>query len=229
MSKLIRVYVIVEGQTEQTFVREVLAPYMAHKNIFLEARLLGTSGHKGGNVNFERMCKDVRIFLQQEQHTYITTMVDYFRIDSRWPGKEAIDRQIQAGETLNVQEKADILEKATLQAIIERFKTNQVEDRFFPYVQMHEFESLLFSDEKILAHKIGVNLIEIESILKTYHGVPESINNDPNKAPSKRIEALCPSYRKVAMGAVIATEIGIQSMRQVCLHFDQWLNIMEKL
>ena len=47
MSNL-NIFVIVEGQTEQTFVREVLAPELASKNIFLYSALIGKPGHKGG-------------------------------------------------------------------------------------------------------------------------------------------------------------------------------------
>lgn len=46
----VEVMVVVEGQTEQTFVRELLAPYLATRHIYLQAALLGKPGHKGGSV-----------------------------------------------------------------------------------------------------------------------------------------------------------------------------------
>ncbi|MBN2315599.1 MAG: hypothetical protein JXM79_16845 [Sedimentisphaerales bacterium] len=49
----ISVYIIVEGQTEQTFVRDLLAPEMGGQGIFLYPVLIGKPGHKGGNVQFE--------------------------------------------------------------------------------------------------------------------------------------------------------------------------------
>ena len=44
----IEIYIIVEGQTEQTFVRDILAPYMGSKGFYLHSVLIGTPGHKGG-------------------------------------------------------------------------------------------------------------------------------------------------------------------------------------
>ena len=37
----VHVYIVVEGQTEQTFVREVLAVYMADRGVFLYPALIG--------------------------------------------------------------------------------------------------------------------------------------------------------------------------------------------
>ena len=46
--------VLCEGATEKYFVRNVLAPYLGDKGIDVSAPLIGTSGHKGGKVSFER-------------------------------------------------------------------------------------------------------------------------------------------------------------------------------
>ena len=48
----VEVFVVVEGQTEQTFVRDVLAPWMADKRIYMHAALIGKPGHKGGDIRF---------------------------------------------------------------------------------------------------------------------------------------------------------------------------------
>ena len=82
------IYIVVEGPTEQTFVRDVLAPYMAQKRIYLYPVLIGKPGHRGGDVRFVRAKNDIGIFLKQRNDTYISTMFDFFRIDSNWPGKE---------------------------------------------------------------------------------------------------------------------------------------------
>ena len=77
----VTVYVIVEGQTERTFVRDVLAPEMALKKIYPLPVLTGKPGHKGGNVQFDRVKGEIGTFLKQRSDTYISTMFDYFRID----------------------------------------------------------------------------------------------------------------------------------------------------
>jgi hypothetical protein len=104
----IEIYMIVEGQTEQTFVRDVLAPQMANQGIYLYPALIGKSGHKGGNIRFDRAKQDIGHDLKQRHDTYISTMFDYFRIDSRWPGKKEVDQKIQNGATLTANDKAGV-------------------------------------------------------------------------------------------------------------------------
>jgi hypothetical protein len=69
----IEIYIIVEGQTEQTFVRDVLAPQMANKGIYLYPALIGKPGHKGGNIRFDRVKQDIGHFLKQRNDTYMGT------------------------------------------------------------------------------------------------------------------------------------------------------------
>lgn len=45
---MVDLHIIVEGQTEQTFVRELLAPHLGHHGVFAVPRLVGKPGHKGG-------------------------------------------------------------------------------------------------------------------------------------------------------------------------------------
>ena len=129
------IFVVVEGQTEQTFVRDVLAPQMAHKGIYLHPALIGKPGHKGGDIRFEKAGNDIGNFLRQRNDTYISTMFDYFRIDSKWPGKEDVRRQIQNGTTLTASHKAEILEAATLNEIVRAFPGCDSENRFVPYIE----------------------------------------------------------------------------------------------
>jgi hypothetical protein len=79
----VNIYIVVEGQTEQTFVRDVLAPTMAQKGIYLHPALIGEPGHKGGNIRIARAKKDIGHFLKQRNDTYVSMMFDYFRIDSK--------------------------------------------------------------------------------------------------------------------------------------------------
>jgi hypothetical protein len=220
--------IIVEGQTEQTFVRDVLAPQIAHKGIYLNASLLGRPGHKGGDVRFDRAKLDICHFLKQRNDTYISTMFDYFRIDHKWPGKEDVHQQIQNGTTLTATDKAKILETATHNEIVSNFPKFEPENRFVPYIEMHEFEALLFSDADILAKETGIDPTHIRKIIQEYSN-PEEINDDPVKAPSKQLTALKSGYRKVAMGKTVSNAIGIQAIRKQCPNFDKWLTKLEQL
>lgn len=219
----IEVNIIVEGSTEQTFIRELLGPTLSSKGIYLYPSLIGKPGHKGGNIRFERAKRDISNFLKQRPGTYISTMFDYFRIETSWPGRPDIQSNDAAAK------KAEKMEYKTLLEIRKLFPDQNIEKRFIPYIEMHEFEALLFSDVSTLANILGVNSKEINSILNEC-GEPEEINDNHQTAPSKRLQNLYDKkYRKVAMGKTIAEAIGIQTMRKKCPHFNKWLEKLELL
>lgn len=217
------VYIISEGQTEQTFVREVLAPYMAIREVYLYPALIGTPGHKGGSIKFDRAHKDLRNLLRQRMDTYVTTMFDFFRIDSQWPGKN------QLTDPMSAEQKAAVLEQATADEIIRLYAECNPAQRFIPYIEMHEFEALLFSNTQALSDGTGIPVSALESVLIEC-GEPEEINSTPDKAPSKRLEQVTKyEYRKVAMGVAIGRAIGIDAMRLKCPHFNAWLDKLEAI
>ncbi|MEN6575009.1 MAG: DUF4276 family protein [Phycisphaerales bacterium] len=222
------VYVLAEGSTEQTFVRDVLAPAMSCQGVYLCPALIGKSGHKGGNIRFDRAKIDIRNFLRQRHDTYVSTMFDYFRIDADWPGRAEVCQRVKSGMALRARDKAMILEAATQKAIEETCPDSDAEKRFVPYIEMHEFEALLFSDVRVLAEKADIGISALDRLLEEY-GEPEEINDDPQNAPSKKIATLNHSYRKVAMGKAIAEAIGISTLRKKCTHFDEWLRKLEGL
>ena len=57
---MIRVHVICEGHTEEMFVNELLVTPFALKGILLLPAKIGRPGHKGGNVNYQRLLVDIR-------------------------------------------------------------------------------------------------------------------------------------------------------------------------
>ena len=101
--------------------------------------------------------------------------------------------------------------------------------RLIPYVQMHEFEALLFSDPKTLAG--GLELADDVPIrhIRDQFKSPEEINDSPQTAPSKRILELKPRYGKVTDGVRISRSIGLETMRAQCSHFNGWLTRLETL
>ena len=221
------VYIVVEGATEQTFVRDVLAPYMAsYKGVHLHSSIIGRPGHKGGDVRIDRAMRDIIKFLKQRTDVYVSTMFDFFRINTNWPGMEELRQKIKTGVPLSPSQKAACLENATLEYITNAF--SGAKNRFIPYIEMHEFEALLFSNADILSQNSGIPIESINSVLSGYPG-PEYINDTPEKAPSKRLTALDPAYRKVAMGKTIAKATGIDTIRQKCPHFNDWLTKLEGL
>ncbi len=100
--------------------------------------------------------------------------------------------------------------------------------RFLPLVMMHEFEAMLFSDCAAFGNAIErPDLSPCLQAIRNDFPNPESINDSPETAPSKRIEALFPAYQKVLMGNLAALEIGLDRIRAECPHFRNWLERLE--
>ena len=102
--------------------------------------------------------------------------------------------------------------------------------RFIPYVQMHEFEGILFSDPSAFAEGIGRPELRSEFAKIRYaFETPEHINDSPISAPSKRIAKLVSGYQKPLMGETAAKAIGLTVIRRECPLFDAWLTKLENL
>lgn len=220
---MIRVHIICEGQTEEMFVKELLVPIFLAKGLLLVPALVGRPGHKGGNFKFDRLQADVKNRLLGERTAYCTTFFDYYGLPQSFPGKDIHDSQV------------DIVTKATrvqdgMTTKLTRLIGDDAMRRFIPFVQMYEFEALLFSDPLAFARGISnehlsQNLIDIAEQFDS----PEHINNSPQTSPSKRIESLIRGYEKPLMGTLGALEVGLDVMRQKCELFDNWLKQLESL
>lgn len=220
---MMRVHVICEGQTEEMFVNELLVPTFLAKGLLLVPALIGRPGHKGGNFKFDRLQTDVKNRLLGERTAYCTTFFDYYGLPQSFPGKDIHDSQV------------DIVTKATsvqdaMTTELTRLIGVDAMRRFIPFVQMYEFEALLFSDPIAFARGVSNEHLsqDLTDIAKKFDS-PEHINNSPQTAPSKRIEGLIKGYEKPLMGTLAALEVGLDSMRQNCELFDNWLRQLESL
>lgn len=100
--------------------------------------------------------------------------------------------------------------------------------RFLPYVIMHEFEGLLFSDCTRFARGIGHEELATEfQRIRDDFDTPEEINDSPVTAPSKRVEALVRGYEKPLHGTLAVLEIGLDAIRAECPEFRAWLEYLE--
>jgi hypothetical protein len=224
MSASSDVYALVEGRTEQLFIERILAPYLGSKNISLRATQLSKPGQKGGDVKFVRAKKDIGAFLKQRSDTWVTLLVDYYGIDANRPG------YAQGKDYHDHTKKFQVMRQKTKQEVDKLFAAEDSARRFIPYVSMHEFEALLFSDSNILAEALHVQQKEIDAILAKCVE-PEAINDSRITAPSKRLESLFPGFKeeKTRTGIDIAQKIGIDVMRSACPLFNTWINQLESL
>jgi hypothetical protein len=195
---VVRLLVIVEGQTEESFIRNVLAPELFQFGVSASARIIGVPGRKGGNVNYDRLRGDVLIILRQDPTAYCSTLVDFYGLGKGFPGHPP------PHNLANIQ-KAQHIEASVREDIIGLIPDMRPDIRFIPYIQLHEYEGLLFSDPEALATGIGA-----PALVTRFQGIrdefktPEDINNDPDTAPSKRILAAYSKYKKVIHGTNVA-------------------------
>jgi len=206
-----RLYIIVEGQTEQEFVNSLIAPYLQRSGIYdVTPILIRTSkSGRGGFVNYQHLRNDICRLLKSANDDFVVTMfVDFFRIPE-------VPHRDEWENKANHLEQVSAMEQCIADDINDR--------RFIPYIQLHEFEALLFADNKGFE-----SIFSKEESNKTQHIIdsfknPEDINTTPSGAPSKRLLSIKENYDKVIEGNLIALEIGIESILEKCPRFRAWI------
>jgi len=218
-----RVKIVVEGQTEASFVDNVLAPALWPRNVFLTPILLGVPGHKGGRPNYARLKKDVLLHLRQDPTARCSTMLDFYGLGAGFPGTPIPLNLSNMGKAIHIEQAI----KADINALVPEFRPDS---RFLPYIRLHEYEGLLFSDPPKFA--AGINQPRLSRIFQAARDTfptPEDINDDPLTAPSRRVLDAYPRYRKVLHGTLAARSVGIEAMRRACPHFRDWLECLEAM
>jgi hypothetical protein len=216
-----RVRVLVEGQTEQAFIRDILRPHFDLRQTYLHAVLLK---RQGGIPPYAR-AKDVIVrSLKEDGAVICTTMVDFYGMPADWPGRD------QANHCHGCAGKADIVENTILEDIVGHLGTSFNPRRLMPYVQMHEFEALLFSSPVKLAESLGDKKLSSTFLtIRNEFPTPEEINDNRETCPSRRIEGVFQSFKKTIDGVTAASRIGLEIMRQECPHFNEWVTKLEYL
>jgi hypothetical protein len=210
---MIRIAISVEGPTEMEFCKKVLTPFFRNYNIEMIPVTICTSKDKcgrkskGGSVNIDRIKNEVLKLLPS--HDYVTTLYDFYGFSKR--------------PTDDVNELEQIL--------FELFNDN----RFIPYIQQYEFETLLFSKPEYYEEYFGDGRVseKMKQIIVEFQDDIEKINDSPQTAPSKRLEKLFDevgeSYDKVFHGEGIAGDIGLECMRKKANRFNEWVEKIIKL
>lgn len=232
---MIRLHMVVEGQTEEEFVNSLLVNHLGAYDISTDVRRVETSRRsarfrrsgtidakifRGGLGGYEKAKGDLLRWMKEDQNSdaYFTTMFDLYALPEEFPGFAEAKR-------LAPYDRVNALEDA--------FAADLTHRKFIPYIQLHEFEALILSEpskftSRFIEHSRGIqNLVEACESFPS----PELINDDPNKAPSKRIIREIPDYKgtKASAGPLIAQNIGLQTIRQKCPHFNEWLGKLENI
>ncbi len=219
---MIRLNITAEGYSEERFVTDMLRPHLLNFNIYAEVRKVLSSRKlrkRGGIVTYDKFKKDISQWFKECPDVYHTTLIDLYGINPDFPGYSS---------TQNLLPYERIIEMERL------LKDDLKFHKFIPYIQLHEYETLLFSDTTVMENWLGLyNKIGKNSFTNIKNSVPDAnpelINERPELAPSKRILSICDAYDKVDDGILILQEIGINKIRSECRHFNKWLTSLELL
>lgn len=89
-----RVLVSVEGQTEEIFVRDILAPHLIGFGIALQQVILktkrpaGAAPGRGGMSRWSKVSNELRLLLRDSGASTVTTMYDLYGLPTDTPGWE---------------------------------------------------------------------------------------------------------------------------------------------
>ena len=93
-----QVLVLVEGQTEETFVKRVLAPHLATRQIWITPIIVTTHGANKGGLSRYSIVKKELCNLRRDPHIWLTTMFDFYGLPRDFPGyKDATYPSVELG------------------------------------------------------------------------------------------------------------------------------------
>ncbi|HEY9866992.1 MAG TPA: DUF4276 family protein [Candidatus Obscuribacterales bacterium] len=227
---MIRLHIIAEGQTEEEFVNTILTDHLGYFNISTDVHRITTKRTRtevvrGGLPSYQKIKKDIILWLKQDKDSQarFTTMCDLYALPNNFPEFE------EAQKISDPYQKVQHLENALFEDIFEDMN----DSRFIPYIQLHEFEALILSDPIKLEERFPDYQSEVQKLVSLCQSFesPELINDGEQTAPSKRIIQAIPRYKgaKVSVAPLMAKKIGLETIRQKCPHFNQWIERLENL
>lgn len=223
-------HIIVEGSSEENFVNDVMVKHFSPLNIFVSSRKIRTGWDKlnnkpskGGLLKYSKFRNDVLRWIESDKgrpDTFYSSFIDLY----------AFPRDSESPYTSEIRHIIDPYQKIkTLEAAIYK---DIKHPNFIPYVQLHEFESLILVNPDKLLGMYPDGQTAISKLKKDIGNTkPEEINESSSKAPSKRIIKYLPDYKgqKAQVGPMVAEDIGITELRNKCPHFNQWITKLEEL
>ena len=189
----------VEGQTEERFVNYILAPYLIPPRIHQRKLRVcsATPANAAGVAASENgiwCVKEITSHLKADEELMVTTMVDYYGLPTTWPGRAK-------APALPFPDRAGSVEREILDDVSGELGDSFDRRRFIPYVVMHEFEGLLFSDPEGFGRSIGKgDLTPSFQAIRNEFDTPEQINDSPDTAPSKRVLGSGPGLPEASTG-----------------------------
>jgi hypothetical protein len=223
---------IVEGATEARFATQILAPHLGSLGVFASASRVVTSGKRGGvrkgqggGDNYLAWKNDITDWIKQEgqrQDVWFSTMFDLYGLARvrDFPGFSEASKLTDP-----------FAKVASLEAALEK---DIKFPRFIPYIQLHEFESLLLVDPSALKNWFIGQAGAVDALSREIAETgcqPEYIDDGETTKPSGRICKHIPAYagNKVVAALDAVGSIGLARLVDACPHFGEWVKHLEKL
>ncbi len=215
-----KLHVLVEGQTEEAIVNNVIEPYLSSGDLYVTTSILKTKrpagsrpAHRGGVSDWTKTLREINLLLGDTSTTVLTTLIDYYGFPSDAPGMA--DRP--AGSPYA---RVEHVESALADAVDST--------RFVPHLVLHEIEAWVLADSSRLANLLGNSsgAAQLAQVVAAESG-PEMVNDGIDTAPSKRIKGVYPMYGKTLYGPLVIADIGLDEIRRQCPHADRWLSALE--
>lgn len=217
-----RLLVLVEGQSEEIFVKQTLAPFLAERNIHVQPPIVlwtkrtpTGGGFRGGVSRWEQIRKNLKP-LTRDTNAWITTLMDFYGLPEDFPG------YLDSRKTSHPHKNVVALQK--------RFADEIDHPRFIPFLALHEFEAWLFCCPNVIAEHYGIPGLaaSVRDAVKE-GGEPELIDHGKETHPKARLRNMVSGYKETSDGPTMMEKIGIPSIRNACPHFASWLCRLEKL
>ncbi len=224
---MIRLYAVVEGQTEESFLKRVLVGHLAAQDVLLLPRVVTTrrdrrTGRKigRGGGHWTQWRKDILRNIQEDRTdtARFTTLFDLYGLPVDFPD---LERHRHVSDTTR---RADLLQESMKEAI--------GDPRFIPYLQRHEFETLVLAGLDRLDDLLdAADDVEGVRALRASLGAqrPEDVDDGIESAPSRRLANAIRSYRKLLHGPLVAERTSLQALRSACPRFNEWVSTLERL
>ncbi|MEA5036773.1 hypothetical protein SDC9_31551 [bioreactor metagenome] len=210
---MIDLFISCEGYTEEVFIKRLMAKELAHLGVNLIPVIVMTSKSKSGVVRrggcscYDKIRRDV-LNLCRRPGSYVTAMYDFYKFPEI------------PGYTVSY-DLASPLERVT--EMEAAFAKDIDRENFHANIQLHEFETLLFSDPSAFS-VCGMSKKQVKKLADVRKDfLPEEINGGEMTAPSKRILRVNQGYQKPTDGLTVAREIGLETMCRECPHFGEWV------
>lgn len=218
-----RLYVLVEGKTEEAIAKGLLREHLWQHGIEstfipVETRRDADGRKHAGGGTWSKWLPHFNVLKREHRGSDVrfSSWFDLYGLPRDFPG---LVRHEGDKDTVR---RAESLEACMADAIDDW--------RFLPYLQRHEVEALVLASLDALEDLLDpVDHPSLEALRKELGTLaPEDVNDGPTTAPSRRLASHIAGYRKTLHGPLAVEGRGLSRVRMACPRFDTWVGQLER-